>query len=210
MRNLFCCRIPTVALLILAPLALIWTSTGTAEPTIDASRLRTADTFDEIGSEHERSVALFTEAGKVLTHARCVNCHPAGDRPLQGEDGELHQPMVSRGGDGFGAVGMRCGACHQAENFDPGQVPGSEHWHLAPIEMAWENKSLGEICEQIKDPARNGDRSLDEIVHHMRDDPLVAWAWAPGAGRRAAPGSQTTFAELIRAWAETGAACPDA
>ena len=29
--------------------------------------------------------------------------------------------------------------------------------------MAWEGKSLGQICEQIKDPARNGGKTLDEI-----------------------------------------------
>ena len=32
-----------------------------------------------------RSAAMFTELGKVLTNPRCVNCHPVGDRPLQGE-----------------------------------------------------------------------------------------------------------------------------
>jgi hypothetical protein len=25
-----------------------------------------------------RSIALFREAGKVLQHPRCLNCHPAG------------------------------------------------------------------------------------------------------------------------------------
>ena len=34
----------------------------------------------------QRSVALFAELGKVLTHPRCVNCHPAGDRPRQGDE----------------------------------------------------------------------------------------------------------------------------
>ena len=27
--------------------------------------------------------AAFLEAFKVFSHARCVNCHPAGDAPLQ-------------------------------------------------------------------------------------------------------------------------------
>ena len=40
--------------------------------------------FAGIGDTAARSAALFTEAGKVLTSPRCVNCHPAGDRPLQG------------------------------------------------------------------------------------------------------------------------------
>ena len=40
--------------------------------------------------------------GKVLTHPRCMNCHPAGDRPRQGDIRRLHQPPVERGDDGFG------------------------------------------------------------------------------------------------------------
>jgi hypothetical protein len=34
--------------------------------------------------------------------------------------------------------------------------------------MGWEGKTLGEICAQIKDPARNGGRSVADIVHHVR------------------------------------------
>jgi hypothetical protein len=151
---------------------------------------------------------LFTEAGKVLTHARCVNCHPAGDRPRQGDVRRLHQPPVARGNDGFGLPAMRCPICHQAANFEPGRVPGNQVWHLAPIEMAWEGKTVGEICAQIKDPARNGGRSLDEIVHHIGTDHLVGWAWAPGAGRQPAPGTQSEAGALLDAWVNTGAVCP--
>ena len=63
--------------------------------------------------------------------------------------------------DGFGTATMRCGTCHQGGNYDPAGMPGHPHWHLAPREMAWQGKTLGEICTQIKDPARNGGRSLD-------------------------------------------------
>ena len=74
--------------------------------------------------------------------------------------------------------------------------------------MAWEGLTLAEICAQLKDPERNGGRSLDEIVGHFDDDKLVGWGWAPGEGRQPAPGSQEELAELIRAWADSGAACP--
>jgi hypothetical protein len=80
-------------------------------------------------------------------------------------------------------------------------------WHIAPIEMAWAGKSLREICEQIKDPKRNGGKSMEQLVEHMAEDTLVGWAWAPGVGREPAPGSQKEFGELIRAWVESGAAC---
>jgi hypothetical protein len=74
--------------------------------------------------------------------------------------------------------------------------------------MAWMGKSLGEICEQIKDPKRNGGKSMDEIVLHMAEDTLVGWGWSPGAGREPAPGTQKEFGELIKAWADAGATCP--
>jgi hypothetical protein len=171
--------------------------------------LRPVSDFSVISDQKERSVALFAEAGKVILHPRCVNCHPAGDRPLQGEDGHPHLPLVVRGRDGHGAVAMQCTNCHGRANFDPGGVPGHPMWHLAPIEMAWAGKSLGEICAQIKDPNRNGGKSLDEIVHHMTEDSLVGWGWNPGAGRAPAPGTQQEFGALIRAWAEGGATCPE-
>jgi len=53
----------------------------------------------------------------------------------------------------------------------------------APIEMAWEGKSIGEICRQIKDPNRNGGRDLSLLHEHLAHDDLVAWGWQPGAGR---------------------------
>ena len=49
----------------------------------------------------------FLDAYPVFAHPRCVNCHPAGDRPLQGEPGRPHQPPVARGDDGFGLHAMR-------------------------------------------------------------------------------------------------------
>jgi hypothetical protein len=74
--------------------------------------------------------------------------------------------------------------------------------------MAWVGKSLGEICEQIKDPKRNGGKTMDELIHHMAEDSLVGWGWHPGAGRIPAPGTQAEFGALIKAWVDTGAACP--
>ena len=144
----------------------------------------------------------------MILSPRCVNCHPAGDRPHQGDDSHLHQPLVVRGIDGFGAIGMRCTTCHGPANFDPGGVPGNPKWHLAPIEMAWVGKSLGEICVQIKDKERNGGMTLEELIHHMAEDELVGWGWHPGEGRTPAPGTQKEFGELIKAWVDNGAACP--
>ena len=68
--------------------------------------------------------------------------------------------------------------------------------------------SVSAICAQLKDPARNGGRSLAQIVDHAAHDPLVAWGWSPGHGRTAAPGTQAAFAAVVAAWIGTGAACP--
>ena len=136
----------------------------------------------------------------MLTHPRCVNCHPAGDRPRQGDVRRLHQPPVERGEDGFGQPAMRCPICHQAG------APGNPGWHLASDEMGWEGKTLTQICEQIKDPARNGGRSLEDIVHHVGEDHLVGWAWGLGGDRRPAPGTQVRAGALLDAWVKTGAA----
>jgi hypothetical protein len=74
--------------------------------------------------------------------------------------------------------------------------------------MAWQRRTLAEICAQVKDPARNGGLSLEQLVEHMAHDPLVGWAWNPGAGREPAPGTQAAFGALVKAWADVGAACP--
>ncbi|MDH0867525.1 Isoquinoline 1-oxidoreductase subunit [Mitsuaria sp. GD03876] len=175
-----------------------------------AQPLRSAQSFDAIADPQERSRALFSEAGRVIQSPRCVNCHPAGDRPLQGQglQTRLHIPNVTRGVDGKGATALRCASCHQAKNNVASGVPGHAMWHIAPREMAWQHMTLPEICEQIKDPKRNGGRTLAQIHEHMAHDTLVGWAWMPGAQREPAPGTQAQFGELVDAWIKTGAFCP--
>ena len=173
-----------------------------------AESLRPAAAFTGIANPRARAESLFVEMGKVLLHPRCVNCHPAGDRPLQTDSMRLHEPLVVRGADGRGAPGMRCETCHHMANFDAAHVPGHPQWHLAPIEMAWQGKTLTQICAQIKDPARNGGKNIAQIVRHLGEDNLVGWGWAPGAGRTPAPGTQKELGALAKAWADAGAQCP--
>jgi hypothetical protein len=183
-------------------------SAGYAASQAASNTLASPDSFAGIADTDARSAAMFTELGKVLTNPRCVNCHPAGDRPHQGNESRLHQPPVERGADGHGTETMRCSICHQNANFDPGRVPGHPEWHLAPREMAWEGKTVPEICAQIKDPARNGGRKPEDLIEHIGSDTLVGWAWAPGFGRTPAPGTQKQAGALVAAWVKTGAACP--
>ena len=173
-----------------------------------AAALKSASDFSAIADRAERSKALFAEMGKVIESPRCQNCHPVGRRPTQGDDMHPHLPLVVRGTDDQGALAMRCAACHHGANFQAAGVPGAPKWHMAPVEMAWQGKSLGQVCEQIKDPARNGKRTLKQIHDHMAFDPLVGWGWHPGGTRAPAPGTQKQFGELVAAWIQTGAACP--
>ena len=181
---------------------------GTFGPFAGAEDLRGAEAFSSIADRNERSRALFIEAGRVLQHPRCLNCHPVGERPTQGNDGHPHSPLVVRGPDDKGAIAMRCTTCHQNANYEQSGVPGNPRWHVAPKSMAWQGKSLGQICAQIKDPKRNGGKTLAAIHEHMAHDSLVGWAWSPGGNREPAPGTQAQLGELIAAWIDSGAACP--
>ncbi|ACY17040.1 hypothetical protein [Haliangium ochraceum] len=175
-------------------------------PALPSDRgLRGLAEFDGLAGE-ERALALFDEVGKVILHPRCVNCHPSSERPTQGEDGVPHQPLVLGLNDGTGADGLPCTACHGETNFR--NVPGNPKWHLAPIEMAWQGRTLGEICAQISDPARNGGKDMAELAHHMAEDELVAYGWNPPEHLEPAPGNQALFGQLFQAWIDAGAVCP--
>src|SRR3989442_928541 len=78
----------------------------------------------------------FLAAYKVLMHPRCMNCHPAGDVPLQSDDSRLHAQNVKRGPDGKGLYALKCANCHQDANL-PGDnmPPGNPSWHLPPAKM---------------------------------------------------------------------------
>src|SRR5437868_12222576 len=53
------------------------------------------------------SRAAFLEVYKVLMHPRCMNCHPNGDQPLQGNDSHVHTMNVKRGDEGTGKYAMK-------------------------------------------------------------------------------------------------------
>jgi hypothetical protein len=177
-------------------------------PAVAPNELRPLTAFAAIKDRKERSRALFLEASRVLLHPRCANCHPDGDVPLQGMDGQPHYPPVTRGPEDKGVAGLECTSCHQDKNAELARVPGAPNWHLAPRVMAWVGKSPRHICEQMKDPERNGGKTLTQIIEHNAHDELVGWGWRPGDGREPAPGTQESFGALIAAWVGTGAECP--
>ena len=80
------------------------------EPTIQAMAVKTKIINPIVDKEktqadrirEKESAEAFKEAYKVLMHPRCMNCHPSGDAPLQGDDSHIHAQNVTRGKDGKG------------------------------------------------------------------------------------------------------------
>lgn len=200
----------------LAVAALLTTSiifsipSGSGEPDHGSQRkgpsLAPVSAFAGITSSKERSVALFKEVAKAAKHPRCLNCHTLTDRPFQGDEARPHLPRVTRGYGDIGVAGMYCTTCHQPKNYEG--VPGHGTWLMAPQSMGWTGMSDQEICEQWKDPERNGDRSPMDIFHHIEEEHLLGFAWTPPEHLEPAPGSRRELAALVKAWAETGAYCP--
>ena len=156
------------------------------------------------------SRAAFLAAYPVFMHPRCMNCHPAGDVPLQGEDSRLHTQNVKRGADGKGVSALRCVNCHLDKNT-PGlnMPPGNPNWRLPPanMKMVFQGKSAAELARQLKDPTQTG-KDLGQILHHVTEDSLVLGGWDPGEGRAKPPMSHADFVKHMKQWIETGAAIP--
>jgi len=156
----------------------------------------------------------FDKMMAVLTHKRCVNCHPSSDYPRQGEDSHIHNFGVQRGEDNHGMPALRCETCHQHENNNFSGVPGAPEWSLAPRSMAWAGLSRVEIAKSMLDPAKNGGRTLEETVKHLTEHELVLWAWEPGVDasgkpREKPPVPKDEFIEAVKAWAAAGAVIPE-
>jgi len=162
----------------------------------------------------QASIEAFGQMANVLTHPRCQNCHTDTGYPRQGDDRHRHTMNVQRGNEGHGAIGQRCNSCHGRANNSASGVPGAdEDWHLAPLSMGWENRSLADLCRGLKDPTRNGGRTGADIVAHL-NTPLVRWAWDPGktaegVERTPPPISHVEFIESANRWLAGGAACPE-
>ena len=159
------------------------------------------------------SVKAFMKVYSILMTARCMNCHPSGNIPLQGDDSHLHTMNVQRGIDGHGVTSMRCSNCHQAENTAGLHMPpGNPKWGLPPanMRMVFQGRTPRQLALQILDPKQNGGRSKAQLIDHMANDDLVGWAWHPGDGRTLPPMSRPAFAAQVRLWIAKGAFAPAA
>jgi len=156
------------------------------------------------------SLNAFTNVYKVFMSPRCMNCHPAGDVPLNGDDNHLHPQGVKRGPDGKGLYALKCANCHQTQNT-PGlnMPPGAADWHLPPADMrmVFQGKTAHELALQLKDPKQNGGKSYHDLVEHMKTD-LVKWGWHPGEGRSTPPLVYAEFVTQFKLWLDKGAVAP--
>lgn len=157
------------------------------------------------------SVKAFEQVYKVLMSPRCMNCHPSGDVPLQGEDSHLHAMLPKRGKDGKGVSAMKCMNCHQPSNT-PGlnTPPGNPNWHLPPadMKMVFQGRTAHELAKQLLDPKQNGNKNLKKLIEHA-DDSLVKAGWNPGEGRALPPLSHAQFKKEWITWLTTGAYAPE-
>lgn len=156
------------------------------------------------------SVKAFMQVYQVLMSPRCMNCHPAGDVPLQGEDSHVHAMQPQRGKDGKGLYAMKCANCHQATNT-PGlhMPPGNPNWHMPPADtkMVFQGRTPHQLAKQLIDPTQNGHKSREQLIAHATDALVVA-SWNPGEGRALPPLSQEEFAKAWVKWIKKGAYAP--
>jgi hypothetical protein len=160
-------------------------------------------------------VSSFETVRTVLQSPRCLNCHPKGDAPLQGDDSHVHLQNVQRGFEGNGVAGLGCATCHGKANppdsYGPHEPPGTEEgWHLPPAHTRMVFQGLGSraLCEQLKDPQRNGGMDMAALVEHVSKAPLVLWGWSPGYGRKPVPIAHAEFVAAFKSWAGAGGPCP--
>lgn len=164
------------------------------------------------GKDSVASVAAFMQVYSVLTSPRCVNCHPSGDVPLQGDNGQLHTMAPKRGIDGKGLYAMKCSNCHQPANT-PGRhtPPGNPEWHLPPanMKMVFQGCTPTQLAKQLMDPRQNGQKTIQQLIAHA-DDGLVLAGWNPGEGRSLPPLSHAQFKEAWITWITKGGYAPPA
>lgn len=154
----------------------------------------------------------WSDVYSVLTHPRCMNCHPSGDAPLQTDDSTVHKWGVNR--DAI-ADGLQCNACHQAENAEAYGLaegpPGAPNWHFPPADtpMIFQGRDPAALCAQFHDEQATGGRDLDALLEHVNNESLVLWAWNPGGDRTTPPLTHDAFLEAFAIWVRGGGACPE-
>jgi hypothetical protein len=114
------------------------------------ANLKTPSAFSDIADRAARSRALFNEAATVITSPRCMNCHPAGDQPHQGDDRHVHRPLALRGEANNGVPGQHCAACHTDHNFSLSVGAASYRRHAWISSIATQSSTLSGITAIVR------------------------------------------------------------
>lgn len=168
----------------------------------------------------EEGLEAWARIHEVVSHPRCSNCHAGPDNrpmwsgPSYGKT-RFHGMNINAGESRIGAETIACSTCHttlSSGRDDANTVPHAAprvaaDWRMAPVEAHWFGKSGVEICRQLRDPERNGNRTFQELADHLDHDVILHWAWNPGAGREAAPYSLKEHVDDILLWGAAGMPC---
>ncbi|SLN31548.1 hypothetical protein PSA7680_01522 [Pseudoruegeria aquimaris] len=170
----------------------------------------------------EEGLAAWGRIYEVASHPRCANCHTGeSDRPMWSGPSygkaRPHGMNIRAGESRIGAEHILCSTCHTTKDEDWSNANAVPHaaprvaaeWQLAPVEADWFGRSSVEICRQLRDPERNGDRDMLELAAHLDHDLILHWAWAPGGGREPAPYSLQEHVNDILTWGVAGMPCPE-
>lgn len=183
---------------------------------------RVINTFPAGSISRAEGLANWQKFFEIASHPRCANCHAGDDNrpmwsgPSYGKT-RPHGMNINAGESRVGAETVACATCHNQlskPNPDANRMPHSPPrvampWQLAPVQAAWFGKSSSYICNQLKDPERNGDRTIRDLAAHLDHDQVLRWAWQPGGNREPAPYSLQEAMDFLMKWGAAGAPCPN-
>lgn len=164
----------------------------------------------DVNKDSVESAEAFMQVYKVLMSPRCMNCHPTGDRPLQGDDSHVHAMNVQRGKEGKGLYALKCSNCHQPENAEANHAPpGNPKWQLPPanMKMVFQGRSAHQLALQIMDYNQNGHKNKEMLLEHARDT-LVKAGWHMGESRKPPPLEYKEFVSAWDTWINKGGYAP--
>jgi len=169
----------------------------------------------------EQGLANWQTFYEVASHPRCSNCHVgASNRPMWSGPSygktRPHGMNINADESRIGLEAVPCATCHVTlleSSDDANAMPHTPPrvaapWALAPVEAEWFGKSSAYICNQLKDPERNGNRTIQEVASHLDHDKILHWAWNPGGNRQPAPHSLQKVMGALMKWSAAGTPCP--
>jgi len=131
----------------------------------------------------------------------------AGDSPHQTDQRRPHQPLVVRGADGHGARRLRATPATDRPTSIRRMCPAIRNGTAR--RSRWHGKAArsGRSASRSKTGAQRRSRHGGAAASPWRGY-ARRLAWTRDQGARPAPGTQARFGEIMRAWADAGAACP--